>query len=154
MLHRGPQEAAHALMEDDYLHIDGVLHLTEQASRFLTRQEPAYLQDGLGPAFADYCADQQVDLLSDAGEMPSAAIVFSLTLVRCHAALQPHEINQLEHFVLKMPEMLYERFQEHAGEGCKVASCCWLQALGGRLPLHWQVGPWWTFHRELACLTG
>ena len=147
-----PQE--HPLLEDRYTRLEGTLHLTEQALQYLCSQEPAFLRDMAGPAFARQWAHLHTSqVCKEQEDMHTRPRVFSLSLVHHHTSLTPGEIAKLEHFVLRMPEQLCH-FKPDVYEGLRVASCCWLRGLHGCLPLYWQVEHICTFHRELPCATG
>ena len=149
MINRQPHEDVNPLMGDHHMHLESVLHLNDQALRYLSRQTPYFLQSTLGPAFAKCCAKNHMFLLQDEdADLPSTAPVFSLTLVHLRPALSPHELAQLEHFVLDMPATLHG-FETKGGNYPKIASCCWLKGPGGRLPFFWQTEHFFTFHRDL-----
>ena len=144
-----PGPAEHLNMYHQYTHLEGVLHLSELALQYLFRQEPAFLQTQLGPAFAGRWANSHTAQLHDEQEsMRSEPIVFGLALVHHRTTLLPSEMVKLERFVLQMPSVL-QRYAPGVDEGARVASCCWLRGLGGILPLYWQVAHAFTFHREL-----
>ena len=146
---RPSNQNSNPLMGDHHMHLESVLHLNDQALRYLSRQEPYFLQTTLGPAFAKRCAKDHMFLLQDEdADLPNTVPVFSLTLVHLRPALSPHELAQLEHFVLDMPSTLHG-FETKGDDDPKIASCCWLKGPSGRLPLFWHVEHFFTFHRDL-----
>ena len=142
------QEPHHPDFNEEYVQLDGVLHLSEHALQYLMRQEPVFLHE-LGAAFAIRWTDSHTfELYRASEEMYTANVVFSLALVHHHASLSPHEIAKLEQFVLDMPLRL-SLYKPEDDESARVASCCWLRGPGGCLPLFWRLEYCFTFHGEL-----
>ena len=147
----GDEELAHPLLEDHFWHLEILLHLDQQTLQYLTRQQPGFLQEQLGPAFACCCADQYCSAPEgdDDHGVIGAPTVFSLTLVHHHAVLPPDEIAMLTAFVRHMPKTVLEAADDWAMKS-RVASCCYLRGQTGQLPLLWQADSNITYHRELG----
>ena len=149
----GPQQGTHPLMADDFLHLETVLQLTEQALQYLLRQKPCFLEDTLGPAFAQRCVNLHNTLLEgEETAIPDTPVVCSLTLVHHRNTLPPAAIAKLEQFVLNMPSELHD-LSSSVALSARVPSCCWLRGPAGSLPLYWCVMHDFTFHRQLAGCT-
>ena len=147
---RGPEDCVHPLLQDEYWHLEGVLHLNERALRYLVRQQPEFLEEELGPAFADRCANyHKVSLYEEQHiDIEDHLTVISLTLVHHYAVLQPHEVARLADFVRRMPRA-FRQYEDDVDVGSRIASCCYLKGQAGQIPLYWEVDPLVTYHRDL-----
>ena len=136
--------AEHLLMGSVFMHLEGSLHLSERALQYLMRQQPDTLKHDLGPTTAQRCRGALRTLFDEHLMANCPSLVIRLSLLHHRETLLPHETEQLEHFVLRMPGVLRE-FDSPRGKAARVASCCYLKGV----PLYWQVAPADDYHRDL-----